>query len=161
MLINCPDCNAEVSDNADKCIKCGCPIRLDQTKTFKNRFKEDFHRNVMEANRTEAARIVAKKVNFLRSWILAFVVFVIGYMILWVSTPNFPEQRVPNELSGYVVIWLGIALLARWIFIYRKTRAYEKLSADEFKKIWLDLGGFSEANSPVPIAQNEKAQSDT
>lgn len=25
-LINCPDCNAEVSDRASSCIKCGAPI---------------------------------------------------------------------------------------------------------------------------------------
>lgn len=28
-LINCPECGKEVSDKADKCINCGCPISED------------------------------------------------------------------------------------------------------------------------------------
>jgi len=28
-LINCPDCNKEVSDKAEACIHCGCPIKED------------------------------------------------------------------------------------------------------------------------------------
>ena len=30
-LINCPDCNCEVSDKADKCPKCACPIMTTKT----------------------------------------------------------------------------------------------------------------------------------
>lgn len=26
-LINCPECGKEISDNAEKCIHCGCPIK--------------------------------------------------------------------------------------------------------------------------------------
>ena len=25
-LINCPECGKEISDNANKCVNCGCPI---------------------------------------------------------------------------------------------------------------------------------------
>ena len=29
-LINCPDCNKEVSDKAEACIHCGCPLNLNE-----------------------------------------------------------------------------------------------------------------------------------
>lgn len=25
-LINCPECGKEISDNANKCVNCGCPL---------------------------------------------------------------------------------------------------------------------------------------
>lgn len=30
MLIKCPECNNEISDKADRCIHCGCPIIKEQ-----------------------------------------------------------------------------------------------------------------------------------
>lgn len=30
-LINCPECNKEISDSANACPNCGCPIRTNQT----------------------------------------------------------------------------------------------------------------------------------
>ncbi|MBD5511793.1 MAG: zinc ribbon domain-containing protein [Lachnospiraceae bacterium] len=31
-LIKCPECGAEISDKADKCIKCGCPLKFNVKK---------------------------------------------------------------------------------------------------------------------------------
>lgn len=33
-LIRCPECNREISDKAEKCIHCGCPLRIVQGKAI-------------------------------------------------------------------------------------------------------------------------------
>ena len=32
MLIKCKECEAQISDKSEKCIKCGAPIEMDNTK---------------------------------------------------------------------------------------------------------------------------------
>jgi len=35
-LINCPECDKEISDKADSCINCGCPINIAVIQTPEN-----------------------------------------------------------------------------------------------------------------------------
>lgn len=33
-LINCPECNKEISNKASVCIHCGCPVDIDPSKAI-------------------------------------------------------------------------------------------------------------------------------
>lgn len=38
-LINCPECSKEVSDKADACVHCGCPLKKEIGLTFEEKLE--------------------------------------------------------------------------------------------------------------------------
>lgn len=59
-LINCPDCGKEVSDRANACIHCGCPLSMELNQ------KEDNYTGFYKVVLTEIGKNYVKTIGFVR-----------------------------------------------------------------------------------------------
>ena len=63
-LINCPECGKEISDNANKCVNCGCPI-------------------------IKYENIYAEKSKKKKNPIVVLVILVIAAVLIWVGVNQY------------------------------------------------------------------------
>jgi hypothetical protein len=97
-LIHCPECNTEVSNNAELCPKCGNPIaQKNNNQTIQKRKPLKLH------------------------LIIAIGIFIIGGVIIYSSlNSNFTIYSFPGYsvfgiiLMLAVIIWLSIVTFLNW-----------------------------------------------
>jgi hypothetical protein len=95
-LITCPDCQAEISDAAVTCIKCGRPMGDDPDKDRKGFRKEE---------KIQKVEVVKPKKKFWSFWKIIFlVIFIVVAIIRNVgdsstSTPTSPGTTAPRAAS--------------------------------------------------------------
>ncbi|EXG87857.1 zinc-ribbon domain [Clostridium sp. ASBs410] len=66
MLIKCPECNKDISSEAEKCIFCGYPLNIDLTdKNISeiNGTRFDLTKELLEATSTETPVVLIKKLK--------------------------------------------------------------------------------------------------
>lgn len=83
-LINCPECGKEISDNADKCVNCGCPI-------------------------IKYENIYAEKPVKKKNPIVVLVILVIAALLIWLGINQYKSYAYQQNLNAicYEIISSG------------------------------------------------------
>ena len=74
MIINCPECNSEISDKATNCPKCGFPIESD---------------NIEENNEKESLFSILSLIFFVLFIISGFFVAIIPCALFYITSKTF------------------------------------------------------------------------
>ena len=83
-LINCPDCNKEVSSNAPACVGCGAPLANQESKGS----------GVAQLTTIQETSKKSKAHK-----LIAIAMILAGIFIFWVGT----DLGYPPEISGFVM----------------------------------------------------------
>lgn len=130
-LIKCKECGKEVSDKADKCPNCGCPVSY----SVKNREQEINHNEQTEWKPMATAKANTKQPKMKNS-VLSFVAFIISLFgcgcisivgtILAIIDLKSNDKSKKHDLSVAAII-----IMAVWWFLVILFFAYSDDSSDK------------------------------
>lgn len=95
-LIKCPECGKEVSDKAEKCIHCGCPLDVKESEKSVVTVESSDVINVDKDKIIKKKKQWNKKTILISCSIIAFVI--IGVFVYYAATAKSREYKSAKEL---------------------------------------------------------------
>lgn len=95
-LIKCPECGKEVSDKAEKCIHCGCPLDVKETEKSDVTVESDDVINADKDKIIKKKKQWNKKIILISGSIVAFVL--VGVFVYYIATAKSREYKSAKEL---------------------------------------------------------------
>jgi len=126
-LINCPDCNKEISDKAVACNDCGCPVvneTAESTQQTSNPNQELYYSQLLKQN-TEAAESAAISSlyagigGFFLGWILSAIAVVQGNKAIRLGYTG--KKAITGKILGAISLVINLPtvfiIYSNWNYI--------------------------------------------
>jgi hypothetical protein len=134
-LINCPECNSEISDKAPHCVKCGCPIATSDNSLLSapQRATVDTTKKQPELGQVQSNFISVIKRLITHKYLLRVImIFLASWIVGCISTRTDPSKlylifSYPAGISsiamqGFGGLMAAFVVVGSIIYIYGKTR---------------------------------------
>jgi len=123
-LVNCPDCNKEISDSAEQCIHCGCPVKVvqkEQNRQRANKSVEDINDNPVMIKFNEYKDICRNEISKNQEKIdkLSLPLGIIGvpaiiFFVIMIFTLSHPDDSTIKTIGlfGFLATVIPVCVLA-------------------------------------------------